>query len=40
MNLKIELLNVDKYFSPRINGEANNKHIKIVKIKPNRYQRV
>lgn len=33
MNLKNELLNVDKYFSPRIIGEVNDQYIKVAKIK-------
>jgi len=33
MNLKSELLNVDKYFSPRIIGEVNDQYIKVAKIK-------
>lgn len=32
MSLKRELLNVDKYFSPRIIGEVNDQYIKVVKI--------
>jgi len=33
MNLKEEILSVDKYFSPRIIGEINDQYIKVVKIK-------
>ena len=33
MNLEKELLNVDKYFSPRIIGEVNDQYIKVAKIK-------
>lgn len=36
MNLKSELLNVDKYFSPRIIGEVNDQYIKVAKIKGNK----
>jgi hypothetical protein len=33
MNLKNELLNVNKYFSPKIVGEVNEQYIKVAKIK-------
>jgi quercetin dioxygenase-like cupin family protein len=33
MNLKKELVSVDKYFSPRIIGEVNDQYIKVAKIK-------
>lgn len=33
MNLKDTLLNVDKYFSPKIIGEVNDQFIKVAKIK-------
>lgn len=36
MNLKSELLNVDKYFSPGIIGEVNDQYIKVAKIKGNK----
>lgn len=36
MNLKSELLNVDKYFSPRIIGKVNDQYIKVGKIKGNK----
>jgi len=32
MNLKSELLNVDKYYSPRIIEEVNDQYIKVAKI--------
>jgi quercetin dioxygenase-like cupin family protein len=33
MNLKSELLSVEKYFSPRVIGEVNDQYIKVAKIK-------
>jgi quercetin dioxygenase-like cupin family protein len=33
MNLKNELSNVNKYFSPKIVGEVNEQYIKVAKIK-------
>ncbi len=33
MNFKIAFLSLDNYFSQKIKGEANDQHIKVVKIK-------